>query len=187
MNRKEIIEKLKENKKLVFVISIIFISGIIIGISISTIDLSKQKRYYIATDDTFTLGIDENDYFGQLPYLKSEHSDDVGYNIFMKFDLTEKTSSNANISFYIYKNYDHCPWGYLRMWLSVPTQPHAKTWNDNMNSEEVWSIIQNNTLTRILGQPAVNTFNTSIGFVNFEITDFIYVVEGTFAFYRKYK
>lgn len=176
---KRIIGKLRTHIKLVVIISAILISGLVVIISIyiplKEIYESEPNRN-IAIDDTFTYGLNEDDYFGHLPYLKSQDSDLEYTHVLMKFDCKEKPSSRVNISFYIYENYDYCSWEYLRMWLSTNIYNGIRTmsWNENMNSKEILDIYNNNSLTRQLGGAEPNFWNTTVGFVNFEITDFVF-------------
>ncbi|MFX0167373.1 MAG: hypothetical protein ACFE9V_18770 [Candidatus Hodarchaeota archaeon] len=104
-DKESIIRKLKENKKLILIFALVFTSGLIIGISISTIDLSKPKRYYIAIDDIeIRGGTDPFSSSVKIAYDYDSVPIGEGRGFLMRFDLRNKPKRwlKCEISLYTY-------------------------------------------------------------------------------------
>ncbi len=109
------ISEIRDNKKLVLVIGVVFISGIIIGVSISTINFSNPKKYYVAINDIGFRGTnnspfsDNNKLAYNLPRVffgsSSTGTANPSVNGFlMRFNLKDKPSNwvKCEISLYVY-------------------------------------------------------------------------------------
>ena len=105
--RENIIKALKEDNKLILIIGTVFISGIIVGISISAIKLPKSEpKFYIATHDiNIRGGTDPFDCSVKIAYEHDTLLFGGGKGFIMRFDLRNKPKrwSKCVISLYEYQ------------------------------------------------------------------------------------
>ena len=148
MTKESIIRKLKENKKLILVFSIIFISGIIVGISILNIKTPKSEpKLYIATDDISMVWNSPEfhaEFNGSQTFIVSgEYASDIYsrfYGAWIQFDLTDRPDNWESVEISLYNfEYDG---EYNFRGIDLDLWAYKQDWNDTMTHAEVKSIIQ---------------------------------------------
>lgn len=172
MDKELIIRKLKENKKLLLICSIIFTSGIILGFSLSTINFSKPKKYYVALDD---IGISGNsDPFGtgikityddnNVIFRWGDSSSTTGF--IMRFDLRNKPKkwSKCEISLYVYNKVRDSGSAQIYLFSGNWTEEEWDGYGNYMRDFEIYWKIE---------EPVGSVSNGEIGFSIIDITDYI--------------
>jgi hypothetical protein len=184
MNRRDIFKTIKNNKKFILIFSIIFLSGIIIGLSISTISFSSTKKYYVATEDICIYGddivrgnppsgfyhirvssFDGNYVFYGVSGIDTATPDYKGF--LMRFNLKNapRSWSKCEISLYIY---DVSYYGYT---VSASMYLFEANWSESTES---------GTRIRDLGfiweieDPIGGVNNKNVGFDRTDITEYIH-------------
>lgn len=175
--KESIIRKLKENKKLILVFSIIFISGLIVGVSISMVKLPKSKpKYYIAIDDIGTSGNKDPfadsvkiTYDGNYVYfgwycINGDPRNSKGF--IMRFDLRNKPKSwsKCEISLYVYKNVRGSGSGLIYLFAGNWTEEEWNIGYNYMSDYEIYWKIE---------ESVGYISNSDIGFHRTDITEYI--------------
>ena len=170
MNKESIIRKLKDNKKLLLIFSIIFISGLIVGIPISMIVLPKsESKFYIATDDIWF-----SKYGGLPDYYHDNMRPDMmtlcagggdsgtgnpNYDvIYIRFDVKNKpkTWTKCEISLYVYEFKNPLYSKAIKMDI------FEGNWNESSGNTEVYWKIEK-----------IGGIKKEIGFDRTDITEYI--------------
>ena len=174
--RETIIKALKDNKKLILIIGAVFISGIIVGVSISIISPSNAKKYYIVISDIGTQG--GTDPFANSVKLtyngNSVHfgwhcvSGDPRYTkgFVMRFDLRNKPKgwSKCEISLYVYQRIGGSGSALIYLFSGNWTEEEWDGYGNYMDDFEIYWKIEDS-----IGSIS----NSVIGFSITEITDYI--------------
>lgn len=182
MKKESIIRKVKENKKLLLICSIIFISGLIIGISISMVQLPKSEpKYYIATEDVRIHGDDiargnpPSGFYGvRISDVPEAHSLRFGvsglgtanpnyYGFLMIFDLRNnpKSWSKCEISLYVFDDSMYTVSGSMYLFEGNWSETSAGA---KMNELDIYWEIED---------PIGGVNNHQIGFDRTDITEYI--------------
>lgn len=171
MNKESIIRKLKENKKSLLIFSIIFISGLIVGISISTIKPPKSKpKFYIAIDDINIRGgpdpfADTTKIIDDSPSVLFGYSSGY-YGFIMRFDLRNKPKSwsKCEISLYIYKKVRDWVQGFIYLFGGNWTEEEWDEYYHHMDDFEIYWRIE---------ESIGDIYTLDIGFSIIDITEYI--------------
>ena len=160
-NKKEVIKALKENKKLILIIGVIFVSGIIIGVSVSTIYFNSGSKSYIAIDDTFK-GLLSDEINGNKDYVT--HGG-CGYHGLFRFNLDDKPKQwkKVEISLYIYRWED----GGSTIVL------FESNWTETMTNRDLGTCMTNYACYWIVNLRYILWLNGTIGIQRVDITDYI--------------
>lgn len=142
MSEKSIIRKLKENKKHIYfvfsIVFVIFISGVLLSITMITLEKEEVKPiHHIAIDDTYCGGIDKLETVnGNKNYLLAGRYNNVSWSSwfysFIQFNLTNKPKhwKECEFSFYVYE--------YERTYTKLANiMILFDDWNEQMNGEEI--------------------------------------------------
>lgn len=148
MTKESIIKKLKENKKLILVFSIIFVSGLTIGLLISTMELPKSKpKYYIAIDDISMVWNSPEfhaEFNGsQIFIVSGNYASDIYsrfYGAWIQFDLTDRPDNWKSVEISLY-NFEYDGLDKFKG-IDLDLWAYKQDWNDTMTHAEIKSIIQ---------------------------------------------
>lgn len=173
MNKESIIRKLKENKKSLLIFSIIFISGIIVGISISMIKLPKSKsepEFYIAIDDIGIRG-GTDPFADSVKIAYDGNSVNFGYSggyygFLMRFNLRNKPKSwsKCEISLYVYKKVRDSGYALIYLFGGNWTEEEWDGYGNYMRDFEIYWKIDDS-----IGSVS----NSDVGFSITDITEYI--------------